>query len=137
MGFGTQALIVKALHALEDVGWQSQKGPVAPSYALRFTLAYLFAMGGGKDRATFDEFWRAATDLGDHHQSNAHLTNIVRSNRTSTALHGIYRVVGVYRSVEMQFAPVTKRGDRVRKVYPPFPPLTAEQLAERSRSDDE
>lgn len=103
MRIGTDKLIEKALTALEEIGWQAQKAPIAPSCALRFTLAYLFAHGDGR-RASFDEFWRVVTDTGDHHQSTPASTNVVRSNGANTELYGIYKSVGVYRSTDMIFS---------------------------------
>lgn len=110
MRIGTDKLIVKALTALEQVAHQAQRGPIAPNYALRFTLAYLFAHGDGR-RDSFDEFWRIVTDPGDLHQSNETGTNVVRSNGANTSLYGIYRAVGVYRSNDMIFSwiPASKR----------------------------
>lgn len=103
MRIGTDMLIVKALTALEEVGWQAQKAPIPPSFALRFTLAYLFAHGDGR-RASFDEFWRIVSDIGDHHQSTPTSTNIVRSSGADRELYGIYKSVGVYRSTDMIFS---------------------------------
>ena len=108
MRIGTDKLIVKALIALEEAGWQAQKAPVAPSFALRFTLAYLFAHGDGH-RESFDEFWRVITDEGDLHQSSPTLTNVVRGNVANRELYGIYRSVGVYRSTDMIFSCHRKR----------------------------
>lgn len=103
MRIGIDRLILKALTALEEVGWQAQRAPVAPSQALRFTLAFLYAHGDG-DRESFDAFWRIVTDTGDHHQSTPTSTNVVRSNSASRELYGIYRSVGVYRSTDMIFS---------------------------------
>lgn len=103
MRIGTDMLIVKALTALEEVGWQAQKAPIPPSFALRFTLAYLFAHGDGH-RESFDEFWRIVTDTGDHHQSTPTRTNVVRSSYANRELYGIYKSVGVDRSTDMMFS---------------------------------
>lgn len=108
MRIGTDKLIEKALTALEEIGWQAQKAPIAPTFALRFVLAYLFAHGDGR-RDSFDEFWRVVTDPGDHHQSTPTLTNVVRSNGANTELYGIYKSVGVYRSTDMMFSCHRKR----------------------------
>jgi hypothetical protein len=103
MRIGTDQLIVKALSALDEVGWRAQKEPVAPTLALRFTLAFLYAHGDGR-RDSFDEFWRVVTDTGTLHQPTPTVTNVVRSNSASRALYGIYRSVGVYRSTDMIFS---------------------------------
>lgn len=103
MRIGTDKLIVKALTALEEVGHLAQRGPLVPSHALRFALAYLYAHGSGP-RDSFDEFWRVVTDTGDLHQKSETITNVVRSNGASRELYGIYRSVGVYRSTEMIFS---------------------------------
>lgn len=107
MRIGTDQLIVKALHAIEDVCWAAQRGPVAPTYALRFVLAFLFAHGDGR-RETFDEFWRIVTDTGDHHQASEILTNTVRGSSANREAYGIYKAVGVYRSTEMMFFPAVR-----------------------------
>lgn len=103
MRIGTDKLIVKALTALEEVGWQAQRAPVAPSHALRFTLAFLYAHGDGH-RESFDAFWRIVTDTGAPNQWSETMTNVARSNGASRELYGIYRAVGVYRSTDMIFS---------------------------------
>lgn len=103
MRIGTDKLIVKALTALEEVGWLAQRGPIAPTHALRCILAFLFAHGDGR-RESFDEFWRVVTDTGDHHQSTPELTHVVRMNGANTELYGIYKSVGVHRSTDMIFS---------------------------------
>lgn len=103
MRIATDQLIVKALTALEEVGWAAQSGPVAPSHALRFTLAFLYAHGDGR-RDNFDTFWRVVTDPGALSQSSETGTNIARANSASCELYGIYRAVGVDRSVDMIFS---------------------------------
>lgn len=115
MRIGIDHLIVKALHAVEDVCWLCQKGPVPPSFALRFTLAFLFAHSHSDDREPFDTFWRIATDTGDHHQSTLTSTNIVRANSASREAYAIYKAVGVYRSTEMEFAPRVRKDARVTR----------------------
>ena len=107
MRIGTDQLIVKALHAIEDVCWAAQRGPVAPTFALRFVLAFLFAHGDGR-RECFDEFWRIVTELGDHHQGSEHGANVVRGGNANREAYGIYKAVGVYRSTEMMFYPATR-----------------------------
>lgn len=108
MRIGTDKLIEKALIALEEVGWQAERAPVAPSWSLRFTLAYLFAHGDGR-RESFDEFWRIVTDIGALRQSSETGANIVRSNGANRELYGIYRSVGFDRSTDMIFACHRKR----------------------------
>jgi hypothetical protein len=104
MRIGTDKLIVKALHAIEDACWSAQGGPVAPTYALRFVLAFLFENGDGR-RETFDEFWRVVTDAGNHHHSSESIANTVRGNNANREAYRIYRAVGVNRSTEMMFYP--------------------------------
>lgn len=103
MRIGIDKLIVKALTALEEVGFQAQLGPIAPSWSLRFILAYLYAHGDGR-RDSFDRFWRAVTDTGEFVSDNPAMANIARSNGASVELYGIYRAVGVYRSTDMIFS---------------------------------
>lgn len=103
MRIATDRLIIKALTALEEVGRQAQSAPIAPNFALRFALAFLYAHSDG-ERESFDAFWRAVTDPGDHRQSTPNMTNVVRSITASRHLHRIYRSVGVERSTDMIFS---------------------------------
>lgn len=103
MRIATDKLIIKALTALEEVGRQAQTGPIAPSFALRFTLAFLYAHSAG-ERESFDEFWRVVTDPGNLHMSSEAATNVVRSSGASRELYGIYRSVGVDRTPDMIFS---------------------------------
>lgn len=104
MGFGTDKLIIKALHAVEDAAWLAQKGPVDPSFALRFALAFLYAHTDGKDRESFDMFWRIVTDHpSQYRHSIENIQNTCRSSHASREVYGIYRAVGVYRSTELMF----------------------------------
>ncbi len=52
-------LTFKALAALDEAA--EATGPVPKSFALRFALAYLYAISTG-ERWMFDEFWRRATE---------------------------------------------------------------------------
>ncbi|MBN8843234.1 MAG: hypothetical protein J0H88_08295 [Sphingomonadales bacterium] len=103
MRIATDRLIVKALTALEEVSHEARRAPIAPSHALRFALAFLYAHSDGR-RDSFDSFWRVVTDAGDHGQPTENLVNVVRSNYASRELHGIYRSVGVHRSTDMIYS---------------------------------
>ena len=107
MRIGKDQLIVKALHAIEDVCWAAQRGPVAPTYALRFVLAFLFEHGDGR-REGFDEFWRVVTDADNHHQTSESIANTARGNNANREAYRIYRAVGVNRSTEMMFYPAVR-----------------------------
>lgn len=104
MRIGTNQLIIKALHAVEEAVWSAQKAPVAPTFALRFALAFLYAHGDGR-RDSFDKFWRIVTDASDFSQPSLGLANTVRGALANTEAYAIYRAVGVYRSTEMMFFP--------------------------------
>lgn len=126
MRLGTDKLIVKALHAIEEAAWAAQKGPVEPSFALRFALAFLYEHGDGH-RGSFDEFWRLVTDTGNHGQSTEQGVHIVRSNHANREVYGIYRAVGVYRSTEMMFFPALHK--RRQEGHPEPPHLKRKKRA--------
>lgn len=101
---GTDKLIVKALHAVEDACWLAQSGAVDPSFALRFALAFLYAHSHREDRESFDMFWKIVTDHPSQyrHESDT-IQNTCRSSHANREAYGIYRAVGVYRSTDMMF----------------------------------
>jgi hypothetical protein len=71
--FTQDELVDKALLALKEVAEtiSARPGPVAPTRALRFTLAFL---AQGHDRKPYDMFWKAATEPmrgGEHHHGGS------------------------------------------------------------------
>ena len=54
-------LIFLALCALDEIVDQAEEGPIEPSFALRFILAFLYALSDGKERGCYDGFWRCVT----------------------------------------------------------------------------
>jgi len=102
MRFTRDHLTFKALCALDEVVDASRKQPVEPTFALRFALAYLYAVSGKQDRATYDSFWR--TVLGkDDRQADPQADPQADYNRGTwacTHLQGICRSVGVVYNVQ-------------------------------------
>lgn len=75
----------------------AEAGPVSPSLAVRFALAYLYSVGAG-NREAYDLYWRTLTGGGvDHPQ------NIQRSAIASATLSAIYLDVGRQRTPAMMF----------------------------------
>ena len=69
MRVGRERLIFLGLCALDEFRDQAKEGPIPPSFALRFTLAALFALSDGKERDCFNGFWRNVTrGPGDDHR---------------------------------------------------------------------
>ena len=91
-------LVFKALCALAEVVEQCRTGPVIPTFAVRFALAYLYAVGDA-DRSPFDEFWRAIRTGGEHEFSDV-MANVMRVTHAQTAMTGIARGCGVELCVE-------------------------------------
>lgn len=79
----------------------TRDAPGDTSNAVRFALAYLYAVSSG-DRSAFDLFWTQARitpkDAADAEG---------RSQMLNAAINGIYRAVNVQRTPEMQFYMVT------------------------------
>lgn len=89
-----EQLIRKALLALEEVVEQAEAGPVAPSFAIRFALAYLYVCGvprdGVRERWMHDAFWREMQAVDRDPQHHSH-----RATATASALQGIMRSVAL------------------------------------------
>lgn len=87
-------LTFKALAALDEAA--EATGPVPKSFALRFALAYLYAISTG-ERWMFDEFWRRATEpcAGDFAGA------LARRQSLNAAFNGICRVAGMERTPEL------------------------------------
>lgn len=93
MGFGPDQLRDKALLALEEIVQECRYRRPRRSFAIRFALAYLWAMGG-TDRRPFEQFWRV---LGDEKSPWSF-------SSANGALLGIYRALGIERDEEVSMA---------------------------------
>lgn len=100
--FGHDELVGRALLVLEAVLNDTGKAPVPRTLALRFTLAYLFAVAR-RDRASFDGFWRNVTDDRACLNGEQGVQALGRSQNANADLNGIYRAVGVKRTNDMMF----------------------------------
>ncbi len=69
-----------------------EAGPIRRTFALRFALAYLFAVSKGDQRA-FDDFWRIIADPIEWGYSEAQ-ARYFRGSHARTALKGIAPSVG-------------------------------------------
>ena len=90
MGFGSDQLRDKALLALEEAVQECRYRQPRRSFALRFALAYLWALSGG-DRDIFDRFWKVLGDPKSPWSFGA----------ANGALLAIYMALGVERSEAM------------------------------------
>lgn len=102
MRFDRERLIFKALCALDEIVDDCHAGPVKPTFAMQFALAYLYAMSNG-DRAFYDEFWRETRDPKTNSYSD-HDRRYLRSTHARTALTGIARSVGIEMTVQVMHA---------------------------------
>lgn len=88
-------LIWKALLAVDEAAQRAANAPIAPSFALRFALAFLYAASGSRERWSYDSFWQEIqrpTPVDGRH--------CARKMMATTALHGIMRSVGVIPTLE-------------------------------------
>lgn len=108
MHIASERLTTKALLALEEVAVLADKGPVRPSLAVRFALAYLYSVSSG-DREPFDSLWRA---LGYGGGNDAR--QIERGALVSAALSAIYLQVGCQRTPAMIFYRTGQRTKQTR-----------------------
>jgi hypothetical protein len=99
MRFDRNHLTFKALCALDEAIDQCDAAPIRPTFALRFALAYLFAVSDGR-RDPYDAFWREIRDGKGSAFSEAS-RRYVRTTYARTALAGISRSVGVELTAEM------------------------------------
>ena len=96
MRIDADQLKIKALAALEEVAEATHDAPVAPTYALRFALAYLYAVSGG-ERWPFDGFWQAVTRDWGSADAVRGAAGIGRSQSANACLNGIYLSIGIKR----------------------------------------
>ncbi len=92
MRIDSELLTFKALCALDQAANECETGPLRRTFALRFALAYLFAVSKG-DRRVFDDFWRIIADPIEWGYSESQ-ARYFRSTHARTALKGIARSVG-------------------------------------------
>lgn len=92
MVFDRQHLIAKAMRALMEVADASSDAPLAPALSVRFTLAFLYAIGDG-NREPFDRFWREIRATHDSAYSST-AARYLRATSSRTALNEIGRSVG-------------------------------------------
>lgn len=93
MRFDRDQLAFKALCALDEAIDACDAGPIKPTFALRFALAYLYAVSDGH-RDPYDSFWREIRDPKASAFSEP-ARRYVRTSYAWTALAGISRSVGV------------------------------------------
>lgn len=93
MSVTRQQLILLALCALDEIAEQARHRRIAPSFALRFVLAFLWSRSDRRDRSDYDAIWRnlvaytvkanqAAPTAGDavrYGSARAQFTGIARS----------------------------------------------------------
>ena len=102
MRIPSDRLATKALLALEEAAAAAEHSPLQPSLAVRFALAYLYAIGAGS-REPYDDFWSAVRQKGDEYTER-----VQRHSMARAALEAIYRDVGHPRSREMMFYQVSR-----------------------------
>jgi hypothetical protein len=93
MRFERDHLNFKALCALDEAIDQCDAGPIEPTFALRFALAYLFAVSDGR-RDPYDAFWHEIRDGNGAAYSDSSRC-YVRTTYARTALAGISRGIGI------------------------------------------
>lgn len=93
MRFDHDELIFKALSALAEVVELSHAAPVSPTRTLRFTLAWLYAVGDGEPRH-FRDFWQHVQQGRASANQPAWEQAYLRHQRAHTGLRAISRSVG-------------------------------------------
>lgn len=107
MRVGRERLIFLALCALDEILDQAEAEPVRPSFALRFTLALLFALSDGKERDCYNAFWRCVTPR----RGNAPVQSQgARHEYADSHLRGIAKSLGIDFEVELREAINRARG---------------------------
>jgi hypothetical protein len=115
MRIESDLLVFKALCALDQAANECEAGPLRRTFALRFALAYLFAVSKG-DRQAFDDFWRIIADPIEWGYSESQ-ARYFRGSHARTALKGIALSVGYPQTPEaIQRLSVWRKGAK------PVPP---------------
>ena len=96
-------MATRALLVLESAFYETDRAPVPRSLALRFTLAYLYAVAR-RDRPAFDGYWRAVTDDRACIGGEEGIKALGRAQHGNACLNAIYIAVGVKRTNDMMFA---------------------------------
>lgn len=102
MRFEPEQLTSMALRSLEEGVRDVRAQTARPNYAIRFALAYLCGVGKG-DRRFFDDYWQGYIGKAGAGQPSEALARVVCNSAVETALAGIYRSVGLYRTVDAMF----------------------------------
>ena len=110
MRFDRDQLTFKALCALDEAINQCDAAPIKPTFALRFALAYLFAVSDGR-RDPYDAFWREIRDPKASAFSDS-ARRYVRTSYARTALARISRGVGVELTADVMQHLRDARADR-------------------------
>lgn len=87
-------LIFHALVALDDEADRAGPEPSTPGYAVRFALAFLFALTRKRDRTPFDEFWRLLHHV-DSSDWTADRKTYMRRTRLNGCILAIMRALGL------------------------------------------
>ncbi|HEY0626369.1 MAG TPA: hypothetical protein VGD10_06505 [Allosphingosinicella sp.] len=98
MRVDAEELKMKALLALEEGAQLVHLKESKPSLGIRFALAYLYAIGDG-EKWIFNNYWNAVTGKAGTNQSSTYLAEVVRNTEVESALNGIWRSVGIERTV--------------------------------------
>jgi len=102
MKIDCRALVFKALCALDEAYDEAAEGRVYPSFALRFALAFLYAVGDRRaewfDREPYDEFWREATVNDATWGTPA----VGRMQKLNASFNAIARAAGLERDPNVQ-----------------------------------
>ena len=93
-------------------------GPYPPTLELRAVLALLHALSG-RDRASYDAFWKAATETRAPAASDT-IGGICRQNDLRSAWYDILKTFGLEASIEVMSA-IHRAGTTGN---PPKPPST-------------
>lgn len=97
MRIRSERLTIKALLALEEIVRTEDESRRSQTHAVRFALAYLYAVGGG-NRKPYDEFWRMLA-----HDYPCRKDAVMHHAMASVTIQGIYKDVGLERTWEMMF----------------------------------
>ena len=100
MRVAREQLVFLCLVALDEVVHHCLCQPYPRTFALRATLATLFALGDG-DRGPFDAFWRACS-IEDGPDYATYGGRVRRNNELHAAYAAIYRAVGCPETIALR-----------------------------------
>jgi hypothetical protein len=124
-----QQLVRKALLALDEAIDQAREGPVQPTFALRFVLAWLY-VSSDRRRAPYDAFWRCIRDPLSYAWSEEQRSNM-RFTQARTAFNGICRSVGIEPT-----AALIIELSRARRREPDTQQVVAQMIRDREAAQD-